>query len=97
MTYLAGDLAGGAVQSNLKAYLWSTGPVYTYPTTSTGALSFTANGLTSFSEIGAGECGSPTITMGANPSVCAGTTSANLTYSANQQSVKNGTKIMAES
>ena len=82
MTYLAGDLAGGATQGNLKAYLWSAGPVYAYPTTSTGTLSFTANGLTSYSEIGAGECADPTITLGASPSVCAGVTMANLTYGA---------------
>jgi hypothetical protein len=81
-TYLSGDLSGGALAGNLLAYNYTTGPLYTYPSTSTGTLSFTANGLSSFGELGAGECNAPTITLGSNPSVCSGTTSAAISYSA---------------
>ena len=81
-TYLPGDLAG-AVAGNLKAYKFDAPSSTTFPTTTTGASSFTATGITSFSEFGAGEeIPVPSITLGTSPVVCAGTTSANLPYTA---------------
>ena len=56
-TYLPADLIGGAVAANLKAYKFDAPSTYTYPTTATGTLSFTAGGIQSFSELGAGESG----------------------------------------
>jgi hypothetical protein len=60
-----------------------TGTSWTYPTM--GTLSSTSaqiTGASGFSDFQIGNtCTSPTITLGGNPSVCQGTTSANLSYS----------------
>ena len=54
-SYLAGDLAGGASATALKAYVYSGTASYATSTGTTGS-SFTFNGLASFGEFGAGEC-----------------------------------------
>ncbi len=64
-TYLAGDLAGGVTNAELKAYRTDAGPAYTYPVIAdynfTGTT-YTYSNLTSFSstanftEFGAGSC-----------------------------------------
>ena len=74
-TYIAGDLVGGAVFSNLKPAKFDT-PTWTYPSTSPTAptaTTFTANGITSFSKFTAGECGTVAVAPSPSPAfVCVG-------------------------
>ncbi|MBK9337270.1 MAG: hypothetical protein IPM98_12110 [Lewinellaceae bacterium] len=53
-TYLPVDLVGGATEGNIKAAKYDA-PNWTLPTTTTGTNSFTATGLTSFSDFTGGE------------------------------------------
>jgi hypothetical protein len=58
LSYLAGDLAGGATTGNLKIYHHTDDDpsITSYPSFSSGINSFTLSGLTSFGEFGAAEC-----------------------------------------
>ncbi|MEQ1747120.1 MAG: hypothetical protein ABMA02_16945, partial [Saprospiraceae bacterium] len=53
-TYLPADLQNGATEANIKAAKYDA-PNWTLPTTTTGTNSFTATGLTSFSDFTGGE------------------------------------------
>ncbi|MFT3909018.1 MAG: T9SS type A sorting domain-containing protein [Ferruginibacter sp.] len=75
-TYLGADLVGGATQSSVKPYKFDAPSTFSYPSSSTGTLSFTESGITSFSEFGAGECGTVTVNpiTGYSGSLCIGST-----------------------
>ncbi len=57
-TYLPADLVGGAMEGNILAAKYDA-PNWTLPTTTTGSNSFTATGLTSFSDFMGGEAPPP--------------------------------------
>ena len=71
---VAGGLITGYVIKKFDPSSWAS---------TTGSLvdnTIKATGLTGFSDFEAGEGCNATITLGSNPSVCSGTTTANLTY-----------------
>ncbi len=55
--YLGADLGGTATQSSIKPYKFDAPATYSYPAATTGTNSFTVTGISSFSEFGAGNCG----------------------------------------
>jgi hypothetical protein len=80
--YLAGDLSGLASAGALKVAKFDAPSTWTYPATTATAYNLIASGLTSFSDFTAAECEPPTITIDDTPTICQGTTSANLVYTA---------------
>lgn len=80
------DNDGGITAANLRVGKFDSPSTWELPTisgTPTATSIVTTNSLTGFSDFVVAElCSSPTISLGSNPSVCFGTTSANLSYSA---------------
>ena len=68
--YLAGDLQGGAIASEMR--LGKYDAAWTYPTRTTGTNSITGLGITSFSGFMAGACGTVDATITAANAVCSG-------------------------
>jgi hypothetical protein len=80
----SGILDSGANASELRVGLYNNSS-WSYPavsSTTSASVSFTGVTAISNAVFALAECTPPTITLGTNPTICAGTTNADLTYSA---------------